>query len=103
MWCNPERLWRGVALEMMISKREKKILKSLSGHRKAREIIEQVCEETGIPEKKLLSKKRTRHLVEARCLCMWMIRKQTKLSLPEIGELFNRDHTTVLHNLRRMA
>jgi chromosomal replication initiator protein len=33
---------------------------------------------------------------------MYLIRSMTNLSLPDIGREFNRDHTTVLHSLRKV-
>jgi chromosomal replication initiator protein len=33
---------------------------------------------------------------------MYLIRSMTNLSLPDIGREFNRDHTTVLHSLRKI-
>ena len=34
---------------------------------------------------------------------MYLIREMTDLSLPRIGEVFNRDHTTVLHGWRTVS
>jgi chromosomal replication initiator protein len=33
---------------------------------------------------------------------MYLIRQLTNLSLPDIGREFNRDHTTVLHSIRKV-
>ena len=45
---------------------------------------------------------RTRHVYLARRCAMWIIRKHKGMSMPAIARLFsNRDHTTVLHALRR--
>jgi chromosomal replication initiation ATPase DnaA len=33
---------------------------------------------------------------------MWLVAKETKLSFPQIGRLFNRDHSTVLHAVWRV-
>lgn len=46
----------------------------------------------------LFSKKRTRDLALARQVAMYLCRKLTDSSLPQIGEYFGgRDHTTVMH------
>jgi len=46
----------------------------------------------------LISKKRFRRLAHARQLAMYLVRKHTNMSYPEIGYLFGgRDHTTVLY------
>jgi chromosomal replication initiator protein len=33
---------------------------------------------------------------------MWLLRKHTAMSLPEIGRFMNRDHSSVLHGIRRV-
>jgi len=50
----------------------------------------------GISETDLRGKKRSRTLVKPRHICMWLIRKHTSLSFPDIGKIFsNRDHASV--------
>lgn len=44
---------------------------------------------------------RNRRLVEARQVAMTVLRHATTLSYPELGRLFGRDHTTVIHAVRR--
>lgn len=52
----------------------------------------------------LLGKKRTARLVRPRQIAMFLAKELTKKSLPEIAELFGgRDHTTVLHAVRKIA
>ena len=51
-----------------------------------------------IQTNELFSKKRTRDLALARQVAMYLCRKLTDASLPQIGEYFGgRDHTTVMH------
>jgi chromosomal replication initiator protein len=45
----------------------------------------------------ILSKKRKRDIVKMRHLCMFLIHKNTKMTLKEIGKYFTMDHTSVLH------
>ena len=46
---------------------------------------------------------RTRVLVTARQIAMYLCRELTDLSLPKIGEQFGgRDHTTVIHADRKI-
>lgn len=52
----------------------------------------------------LCSADRSRTLVNARQIAMYLCRELTDLSLPKIGQLFgNRDHTTVMHAYRKIA
>ena len=39
---------------------------------------------------------------EARQVAMYLIRKLTNLSLPDIGKEFARDHSTVLYAIRKV-
>ena len=41
-------------------------------------------------------------IAEARQMAMYLIRKLTNLSLPDIGREFARDHSTVLHAIRKV-
>jgi chromosomal replication initiator protein len=51
----------------------------------------------------LTSASRSRVLVQARQMAMFLCRELTDLSLPKIGEKFgNRDHTTVMHAERKV-
>lgn len=51
----------------------------------------------------LLSKKRSKHLVYPRQIAMFLCRKMTDASYPQIGEQFGgRDHTTVLHAFEKI-
>lgn len=51
----------------------------------------------------LLSDRRSRYVARPRQVAMWLCKRLTKRSLPDIGRRFgNRDHTTVLHAIRRI-
>ncbi|WP_182049784.1 chromosomal replication initiator protein DnaA [Changpingibacter yushuensis] len=51
----------------------------------------------------LTSADRSRGLVTARQIAMYLCREMTDLSLPKIGEIFGgRDHTTVMHAYRKI-
>ena len=52
----------------------------------------------------MYSKKRPANIARPRQIAMYLAKELTQKSLPEIGELFGgRDHTTVLHAVRKMA
>jgi chromosomal replication initiator protein len=50
----------------------------------------------------VLSSSRKQPLVLCRQISMYLCRELTDLSLPKIGERFNRDHTTVLHSVEKV-
>ena len=52
----------------------------------------------------MYSKKRPASIARPRQIAMYLAKELTQKSLPEIGELFGgRDHTTVLHAVRKIA
>ena len=52
----------------------------------------------------MYSKKRPASIARPRQIAMYLAKEMTQKSLPEIGELFGgRDHTTVLHGVRKIA
>ncbi len=52
----------------------------------------------------MYSKKRPASIARPRQIAMYLAKELTQKSLPEIGELFGgRDHTTVLHAVRKMS
>ena len=65
-------------------------------------IISQVCKFYSVDETILRGTQRNRGVAEARQMSMYLIRKLTNLSLPDIGNEFAKDHTTVLHAIRKV-
>ena len=69
----------------------------------ARQVQEAVAARLGFTVDDLLSPSRTARVARARQLAMYLTRELTDLSLPAIAQAFNRrDHTTVLHAIRRV-
>ena len=56
----------------------------------------------GLRREDLVSKSRSRPLTTARHIAMYLLRELTGLSLIKIGELFERDHSTALHGIKRI-
>lgn len=65
------------------------------------DIANSVSRETGFSVSELCGLKRHRNVVRARQLCMRKGR-EAGMTLGQIGEFLNRDHTTVLHGLKAM-
>ena len=66
----------------------------------ARRILRSVCHHFGVPSDVLLSSTRTVRVAAARQTAMTLIRRNTDFSLMEIGNIFGRDHGTVIHAMR---
>jgi chromosomal replication initiator protein len=67
-------------------------------------ILSEVASYFGVTIDDLKSQNRSRPIVQARQIAMYLLRDLTELSLPKIGEVFGgRDHTTVLHAHQKMV
>ena len=65
-------------------------------------ILQEVSNFYTIPVEKLRGSGRSRDMVQPRQVAMYLVRKLTDYSLPEIGKVFSRDHTTVLHSINKV-
>ncbi len=65
-------------------------------------IISQVCKFYSQDEAVLRGTLKSKGVAEARQVAMYLIRKLTNLSLPDIGREFARDHSTVLYAIRKV-
>lgn len=60
-------------------------------------IIDCVCKYFSVKREDLLGKKKNKEIVEPRQICMYTICNLLDMPLLSIGQLFDRDHTTVIH------
>ncbi len=65
-------------------------------------IINQVCKFYSVDEATLRGTQRNKGIVEARQVAIYLIRKLTNLSTPDIGDEFGKDHTTILHSITKV-
>jgi Bacterial dnaA protein helix-turn-helix len=68
----------------------------------AREALQAVSTRTCVPIADILGRNRRPPIAAARHEAVWRVRHATGWSLPRLGRFFKRDHTTVLHSLRKM-
>ncbi len=67
------------------------------------EIIKKTCEHYHLRQTDLMSPSRARNISRPRQMAMYLCKKLTTRSLPEIGRKFGgRDHTTILHGVRKI-
>lgn len=62
-------------------------------------ILSVVSNKYGIPVEDIKSRKRTSNIASARHIAIYVIKKMTDRSLPAIGRLFGRDHTTIINSI----
>ncbi len=68
------------------------------------EILRHVAEVFGVTLAQLLGRDRSRQVALPRQVAMYLLREETSLSLPQIGEVLGgRDHTTVLYGCEKVA
>ena len=67
------------------------------------DIQKATSEHFGLKQADLISERRNRSIARPRQAAMWLAKQLTTRSLPDIGRRFGgRDHTTVLHAVRRI-
>ena len=65
-------------------------------------IITQVCKFYNIDDTMIRSSKKSKGIAEARQVAMYLVRQLTNLSFPDIGKEFGKDHTTVMHSVKKV-
>lgn len=65
-------------------------------------IIAEVAQKHGVSYDELISDRRQKRMIAPRFEAYWRCARETPASYPQIGRAFgNRDHTTILHGVRR--
>ena len=65
-------------------------------------IVRETAKFYSITPDKIYSLSRSKDTVMPRQIAMYLIRELTDLSLPMIGQVFKRDHTTVMHSINKI-
>ncbi len=69
---------------------------------KARDIVELVADKHGVTVDDIFGKRKFQHLVEARVEAISQVRRaRPDWTLRRLAMFFERDHTTVIHALRK--
>ena len=61
------------------------------------------CKKYGVTLSQILSPERTQSIVTPRQLAMYISRKFTTRSLPEIAKEFDKSHATILHGVKNIS
>ena len=80
----------------------KDMLRSYDKRTTIDEIQKKVAEYFNISVKEMQSSRRARTVARPRQIAMYLAKLLTLRSLPEIGRKFDRDHTTVMHAVRKV-
>ena len=67
------------------------------------EILDIVCRYYQLTKEDINGSSRVKAIAMARQIAMYLCREMTDLSLPKIGELFGRDHTTVMYACKKVS
>ena len=81
----------------------KGLIPSEAGEITSATIMAQTAAYFGLTLDDLRGTSRSRVLVNARQIAMYLCRELTSLSLPDIGREFSKDHTTVIHANKKIA
>ena len=65
-------------------------------------IFTAVFKKYGIKKEDIIGQKRNKDIANARHISIYLIRAITEMSLPNIGKIFNRDHSTVLTSYEKI-
>jgi chromosomal replication initiator protein len=65
----------------------------------ANDILNTVSNYYGVTINELKGKCRKRRIVKPRQVIMFLLRTKARMVLSDIGEVMNRDHTTVIHSI----
>ena len=67
------------------------------------QVIDTVCRRYEISRVDLLSDRRTGEIIFPRHIAIYLCRKLTPFSFPQIGRAFRRDHSTAMHSYSKVC
>lgn len=62
-------------------------------------IFAAVYNKFGVKREEIVGQRRNKEIVNARHIAVYLVRRITEMSLPNIGKIFNRDHTTIMSSV----
>ena len=74
-------------------------IKQISDDEKLKRIVAVVAKKYGISTSDIMGTKRNKEISFPRHIAIYLARKTTAMSLPQIGKFFSRDHTTVMSSI----
>jgi chromosomal replication initiator protein len=65
-------------------------------------VLQAVCQRFGLTTQDILGDQRGREVLMARQIAMYLLRERAQLPLQQIGQMFGKNHSTVLHACNRV-
>lgn len=65
-------------------------------------VLQAVCQRFGLTTQDILGDQRSREVLMARQIAMYLLREKARLPLQQIGQMFGKNHSTVLHAYNRV-
>ena len=70
---------------------------------KIENLLKRICESYQISELEIKSNRRLAYIVEPRKIAMYILHKQYNIPCVKVGNIFKKDHATVLHACRSIS
>jgi chromosomal replication initiator protein len=68
------------------------------------DVMRMVANSFGVPVERILSRERSRDVALPRQIIMYLLREESNISLPQIGDVLGgRDHTTIMYGCEKIA
>jgi len=91
-----------IALEVLDTYRAREVLVRPADHDLPKRAIATAASLFHVPAKRLLERNRRADVTSARYVAAWVLRRR-RWSYAKIAELFDLDHSTIIHGLRKVA
>jgi hypothetical protein len=86
----------GVAFELVLDAEGK------GSYPAMRDILAAVCRHYNVPRNEIISTRRVAKVALVRHIAMYLMKRDTIRPLTEIAKVFDRDHTSVIHAVKRI-
>ncbi len=71
-------------------------------HLNYKKIIDKTCKFYNVPKDDILSKSRMKEINHARQVACYLMKYELKMSFPQIGKIFSRDHSTIMNGVSKI-
>ena len=98
----PVLMARIAYLEAQLAKRDARDILDLDMFCGIKKIAEYIARQSGVPLMDIRSNRKDYRAARMRQVVMYLARIHTDYSLPKIGRYVKRDHTSVMHGIKRI-